>query len=176
MNLLIYGEFFFFLMLATREEALMRGTKLLVGSLLFVFALSIIAFYILRLTTKSLREETADYQRFLVKTKKDELIELAEKKKIEEEQRKTLEESLKEEERLSQEILPHLMEVIEMKIGSDCPHCQTVLSEETEITVCPLCETVHHRVCFDLNGCINSCKPKYVAEYPSGGIRKIIRY
>jgi len=127
----------------------------------------------MRLATKSIREDTPDFAKYLVKKREKELIELAlaRKSRGAEGENVVAPGTAKTGEAVTQDIsavTEELFEKLKNAIGTDCPHCQTSLLEEDEIVICPRCETVAHRVCFNLSGCINACDPNFVVHYPSG--------
>ena len=146
-------------------------------SIAFVLVSGLIAIYIIRLVTKSIRESTPDFGKYYVKLKEKELLELAMAKKSKAREAKELiphtpSETEKPEPKESDAVTEELFEKLKNAIGTDCPHCQTSLLEEDEMVICPRCKAVAHRVCFNLNGCINACAPNFVVHYPSGKAEK----
>ncbi len=163
-----------FLLLIEGGDVVTRATVSLIISLAFIFFLSGIAFYFIRTATRNIRQDTPDFQRYLAKEKESILLKQAiEKRKEVEAERETPKIQPAEEYVPTTDQVNDLMKTIERRIGNDCPHCQTLMLESDDLVICPHCETVHHKVCFELSGCLNACKWEFVVAYPGGYVEKL---
>jgi len=49
----------------------------------------------------------------------------------------------------------------QLEIGKTCPYCQYIIKPNTEVVVCPACQTPHHKECWDENGGCTTYGCKY---------------
>jgi|GEM_PF-2101121 len=175
------------IILQLRSEAFSRGMTIIAVSLFFILLMTVVAFYIVRMVNRGLREDKPEFGKDAVMRKRAELLAIAKKKKVNRERTDemaakitlgtdgdSLELSPEQARKGAQEAAREkLQQSAADALGASCPHCLIAMAADESIVVCPACMTVQHRVCFDLSGCINGCAVDYTYEYPSGAFRDV---
>lgn len=175
------------IILQLRSEAFSRGMTIIAVSLFFILLMTIVAFYIVRMVNRGLREDKPEFGKDTVMRKRAELLAMAKKKQVDRKRAEemaakatagadadALELSPEQARKGAQEAARDtLQQSAADALGSSCPHCLIAMAADESLVVCPACMTGQHRVCFDLSGCINGCVVDYTYEYPSGLFRDL---
>jgi len=175
------------IILQLRSEAFSRGMTIIAVSMFVILLMTVVAFYIVRMVNRGLREDKPEFSRDSVMRKRAELLAMAKKKQMDRKRAEEMaakvtagtgedfqEPSPEQARKGAQEAArDKLQQSAAEALGSSCPHCLIAMAADESLVVCPACLTVQHRVCFDLSGCINGCAVDYIYEYPSGAFRDL---
>jgi hypothetical protein len=175
------------IILQLRSEAFSRGMTIVAVSLFFILLMTVVAFYIVRMVNRGLREDKPEFGKDTVMRKRAELLAMAKKKQMDRKRTEEMaakvtagtgedfqEPSTEQARKGAQEAARDKMQQsVADALGSSCPHCHIPMAADESLVVCPVCLTVQHQVCFDLSGCVNGCEVDYIYEYPSGAFRDL---